>query len=126
MLFRSTKEQIEQYIREHIIRGDRGDGIPNFLSPDNTFVVGERQKTINKNRLNEWLQQSPENFCTTDTMKHGYTRNQTLIDLDFTPSNIKSKIIESYKTIKPKTKADMLNYLMKHRLKNLLEVCDEF
>ena len=26
-----------QYIKEHIIRGDTGDGIPNFLSPDNCF-----------------------------------------------------------------------------------------
>ena len=76
--------------------------------------------------MSERINQTPENFCTNDVMKHGYQRNQKLIDLDFTPSGIKSKIIESYQQAKPKTKTDMLNYFIQHRLKNLLEVCDEF
>ena len=33
----------ERYLREHIMRGDRGDGIPNFLSSDACLVNGERQ-----------------------------------------------------------------------------------
>ena len=30
----------QQYLFEHIINGDRGDGIPNICSSDNCFVVG--------------------------------------------------------------------------------------
>ena len=56
------------FIREHILKGDRGDGIPNFLSPDNTFAAGERQKVINSKRLQEWISQDAETFCTTDVM----------------------------------------------------------
>jgi hypothetical protein len=114
------------YIKEHILKGDRGDGIPNFLSADNTFAVGERQKTINSKKLTEWLSSDPSKFCSTDTMMRGYKRNQMLIDLDFTPTDIKSKITEAYDECKPKTKTNMLNYFMEKRLKALLEVSDEF
>ena len=30
----------DRFLKEHILRGDPGDGIPNFLSPDNSFVLG--------------------------------------------------------------------------------------
>ena len=34
----------DTYIKEHILKGDTGDGIPNVLSPDHTFVEGLRQR----------------------------------------------------------------------------------
>ena len=37
------KEPAEQVLMEHIIVGDRGDGVPNMLSPDNSFVDGIQQ-----------------------------------------------------------------------------------
>lgn len=114
------------YIKEHIIKGDRGDGIPNFLSADNVFAIGERQKTINNKNLSVWLNQEPETFCKTDTMLRGYHRNKMLIDLDYTPDELKTRIVEQYDNIKLNTKTNMLNYLIKNKLKNLIEVCDEF
>lgn len=116
----------QEYIKEHIIRGDRGDGIPNFLSPDNTFVVGERQKVINKKKLAEWINDDPSQFCTTDNMLRGYKRNQMLVDLDFVPENIKEQIVEAFNNTKPANKQKMLNYFIENRLKNLIEVLDEF
>ena len=116
----------ELYVKEQIIRGDRGDGIPNILSLDNTFVVGERQKTISSKKMNIWLNQEPKDFCSTDLMLRGFTRNQMLIDLDFIPENIKSNIIEAYDSYKPNPKTKMLNFLIEKRLKALTEVCDEF
>jgi hypothetical protein len=74
------------YIKEHIIRGDKGDGIPNFLSPDNTFVAGERQKVINSKKLQEWIVSEPAVFCTTDQMLRGYKRNQMLVDSIISPT----------------------------------------
>lgn len=114
------------FVKEHIIKGDRGDGIPNFLSPDNTFVLGERQKVINKKRLAEWINSSPEDFCTTDLMQRGYKRNQMLVDLDYVPETLKQKIVEVFETTKPSTKSNMLNYLIENKLKALIEVADEF
>lgn len=115
-----------QYIKEHIIKGDRGDGIPNFLSPDNTFALGERQKTINKKKLEEWINKSPEEFCTTEVMLRGYKRNQMLVDLDFIPEAIKSAIVASYETTKSGNKQKMLNYFIDKKLRNLIECLDEF
>jgi len=28
----------KQYLSEHILKGDRSDGVPNILSPDDTFT----------------------------------------------------------------------------------------
>ena len=36
------------YIREHILKGDRSDGILNILSDDNVFVEGRRQTPLSK------------------------------------------------------------------------------
>ena len=123
--FLKTEDPAE-FIKEHIIRGDKGDGIPNFLSPDNTFVVGERQKVINTKKLKEWISSPPEEFCTTDNMLRGYKRNQMLVDLDYVPENIKSQIVEAYNTTLPGTRQKMLNYFIEKRLRNLIEVIDEF
>lgn len=114
------------YVKEHIIRGDRGDGIPNFLSPDNTFALGERQKVINTKKLNEWLVKSPEEFCTTDVMLRNYKRNQMLVDLDYVPEKIRMSIVEAYENAQPPKRSGLLNYFIEKRLKNLIEVIDEF
>lgn len=119
-------ENPAEYIKEHIIRGDRGDGIPNFLSPDNTFVAGERQKVINKKKLVEWINSDPASFCTTDIMLRGYKRNQMLVDLDYVPESIREQIVLAYENTKPGNKQKMLNYFIENRLKNLIEVLDEF
>lgn len=115
-----------QYIKEHIIRGDKGDGIPNFLSPDNTFVLGERQKVISKKKLVEWINSDPSEFCVTDNMLRGYKRNQMLVDLEQIPEAIKTDIIRSYEDTKPGTRQNMLNYFIQNRMRNLIEVIDEF
>jgi 5'-3' exonuclease len=115
-----------EYIKEHIIRGDRGDGIPNFLSPDNTFVAGERQKVINKKKLTEWINGDPTKFCITDNMLRNYKRNQMLVDLDYIPEDISKKIVEAYDRPKTGNRQKMLNYFIENRLKNLIECLDEF
>lgn len=114
------------YIKEHILKGDRGDGIPNFLSPDNTFAIGERQKVINKKKLEEWLKKSPEEFCTTDIMLRNYKRNQMLVDLDYIPESLKQQIVEAFENTIPGTRQKMLNYFIENRLKGLIEVLSEF
>lgn len=116
----------DMFVKEHIIRGDRSDGVPNILSPDNTFVVGERQKSINKVRLAEWMKSEPDEFCVNESMRRGYKRNQMLVDLTFIPEDIRNKIIQTYETTKPANKMTMMSYLMEKRLKSLVEVMDEF
>lgn len=114
------------YVKEHILKGDRGDGIPNFLSADNVFAVGERQKTINTKKLTEWMKQSPEEFCTTDTMLRNYKRNQMLVDFDYVPENIKTKIVEEYENSKANSRQKLFNYFITNKLTNLMGVIEEF
>ena len=46
----------DTYIKEHILKGDTSDGVPNVLSPDNTFVDGLRQKPLTKKKIENWLE----------------------------------------------------------------------
>lgn len=119
-------EDPHMYVKEHIIRGDRGDGIPNFLSPDNTFALGERQKVINTKKLSEWLQKTAEEVCVNETMLRGYKRNQMLVDFDFIPKPIAEAILAEYEAAKPGKRTELLNYFIEKKLRNLIEVITEF
>lgn len=112
-------------VREHILRGDRGDGIPNFLSPDDVFVNGGRQKPINNKKLVEWITADPNDFCSTEMLR-GFKRNQTLVDFDYIPEAIRRRIVDSYDSTNPGSKNGLLNYLIANRMKNLIEVCSDF
>ena len=114
-----------KYLREHIIKGDTGDGVPNFLSPDNCLVLGERQKPIMGKKLDEWVKLDPEKFCT-ELQLRNYKRNEQLIDLTKVPADIRQKVMECYAKQASKKSGDLLEYFMTHRLKNLMENIGEF
>jgi hypothetical protein len=114
------------YLKEMIIRGDSSDGIPNILSQDDVFLVeGKKQGSITKKKLEQWLYQEPEFFCN-DEMMRNYTRNQLMIDFEFIPNDIKTSILQKFEETKPASKQNFLNYMIKNRLNNLMEVFDDF
>ncbi len=45
-------------LKEKIIRGDKGDGIPNILSPSDCFVREVRQTTISKIKLEKLMEKN--------------------------------------------------------------------
>ena len=110
-------------LKEKIIRGDKGDGIPNMFSPSDCFVRDLRQKPITQKTLDKYLHEDTKNFTQEEIVNFG--RNQTLIDLTFIPQEIKEKIINTYEETKP-AKGKLLNYFIEHKLKNLMEVIEEF
>jgi 5'-3' exonuclease len=114
------------HLKEMIIRGDSSDGIPNILSQDDVFLVeGKKQGSITKKKLEQWLYQEPEFFCN-DEMMRNYSRNQLMIDFEFIPNDIKTNILQSFEETKPASKQNFLNYMIKNRLNNLMEVFDDF
>lgn len=116
----------EEVLMEHIISGDKGDGVPNILSDDDTFVTeGKRQKPIRKALLAEWKKQKPEEFVSGE-MASGYVRNRQLVDLAMTPQEIKDEIVSEYQRQKGKSRANLLNYFIKYRLRNMMEVAEDF
>jgi hypothetical protein len=113
------------HLREHIIRGDRSDGIPSFLSPDNIFLTGVRQKSITKTKLADWLRQDPEEFCNEETLNY-YRRNEALIDLGKIPEDIHNSIMAEYNNQLGKTRGNLMDYFMKNRMRNLMSSIGDF
>ena len=122
--WRKTND-VDKFMKEHIIRGDAGDGVPNFLSADDTFVVGARQKPISQKKLDQWLDADPKEFCD-EKMLRGYLRNQQLVDLNFIPPDIKKEVLEQYEQQAGKGRDKLFNYFIERRLKLLLESINEF
>jgi 5'-3' exonuclease len=116
----------ERYLKEHIIRGDTGDGVPNFLSADDCLVLGVRQKSVFQKKLDVWLDQEPDEFCETEEQKERFKRNKQLVDLRETPQHIQERIIEEFDTQKEKDRSKLLSYFMEHRLKNLADQITSF
>ena len=114
-----------RFLREHIMKGDRGDGIPNFLSNDSCIVAKERQKPLASKKLNVWVDQEPEQFCT-DEMLRNYKRNEQLVDLDFVPQEITTEVNRQYDEYEIPDRKGLLNYFIKNRLKLLTDCIGEF
>jgi len=112
-------------LKQMIIRGDKGDGIPNIMSPDNVFTDGGRQKPITEAKIIVWLNQEPKEFCNEDMLRN-YARNEMLIDLTKIPDELKQRIVEVYEGTQIRTKQQFMNYMIANKLKNLIEVLDEF
>ena len=109
------------YALEHIIKGDKSDGIPNFLSDDDTFVSNKRQKPISKKNLEKWVTLSPSDFCLSKEALENYERNKNLIDLDCIPEHLAVEIVSYYKALNNSEKKVPLEYFQQHQLTKLME-----
>ena len=108
------------------IRGDTGDGVPNILSPDDTLITeGKRQTPVTKKKMELWRGKNPEDYCT-EVMLRNYHRNKTMVDLGETPKSICINIINQYQSQEVGDRSQLLNYFVDKRLKNLMEVIEEF
>ena len=115
------------YLFEHVLRGDSGDGIPNVLSSDNTFVDGLRQTPITQKKIDAWLEKAEDiKSAMDDETYRNYQRNKSLIDLDMIPEDYVDSIKYSYDNQTPPPRAKMLDYLIKKRCKMLVESISEF
>jgi 5'-3' exonuclease len=116
----------KEYLIEHIIKGDRSDGIPNFLSDDDTFISGKRQKPISKKNLVKWVTQEPEVFCNDSQLKN-YFRNKKLIDLSCVPEDLEQKIVDEFELLNSTVKRKVtLDYFLNNKLTSLLNEIEDF
>ena len=112
------------YIKEHILKGDRSDGIPNVLSDDNVFIEGRRQRPLSKKKIESWVNEVFMTF--TEEEQKNYNRNRQLIDLSCIPPELEEKIINEFIDAKVASRDKILNYFITKKLKTLIEVIDEF
>ena len=113
----------DTYIKEHILKGDTSDGIPNVLSPDHTFADGLRQRPLSKKKIEAW---SKSETGMSDEVRRNFQRNQKLIDLDNTPSSLEQKILQEFNEAPCGDRSKLLNYFIHSRLKELTESIGDF
>ena len=113
------------YLKEHIMRGDSSDGIPNFLSSDNCIVDKIRQKPLSKKKVESWLGESPVDFCNEEQLRN-YHRNMKLIDLQYTPLNIVDRIKQQFDVVPQGKRSGLLNFFVERKLNNLIQDIGEF
>ena len=112
------------YLKEHILRGDTSDGVPNVLSPDNTFVDGLRQRPLSRKKIQSWLLGGGSNW--NDEVKRNFQRNSTLIDLSRTPEELKNQIRLEYNNAPHGDRSKLLNYFMIYKLRELTDNIGDF
>ena len=113
--------------KELIIKGDRSDGVPNILSPDNSFYDKIKQQKMTAGRLDKYMQLEPADVEDPEISRN-YYRNTTLIDLNCTPKAIKDEVVRQLEEQQnqPKTSGKLFPYLVKHRLRELQEAVGDF
>jgi hypothetical protein len=119
---------INAYLMEHIIKGDKGDGIPNILSPDDCFITETRQKPVSSKKLAEWVKLNPDDFHVhvDDAASRNFNRNRYLIDFDYIPDTVRNGIVEAWTTQPRKDRSQLLNYFMENKMKNMIESLGDF
>ena len=122
--FIGEQEDATVFLREQIIKGDRSDGVPNILSDDDIFLRDERQRPINKKRLEEWS--NVDNIPLGSETRKYYDRNKKLIDLSMIPKDISESIINRYKNYKVNDRSQLLQYFIDNKLKALIENINDF
>lgn len=114
-----------RYLREHIIKGDKGDGVPNIRSDDDTFVMKKRSKPITEKFLEEYMTKDLKYFD--DELKRNFQRNNKMVNLlESIPEELQASIINAYTQAKHGDRSRMMNYMITRRLRNLMEKLQEF
>lgn len=118
------------HLMTKIIRGDVGDGVPNFLSDGDTLVVqGKRQKPVMEKKLISWAGMSKEEICDGDEkLLKNWERNVLMMDLSCVPKEIKLEIEHKYKEQLNKNVmlSQVTEYLMEKNLRKLMEDVQDF
>ena len=120
-----NKKELHAWLIEHIVKGDSGDGIPNIMSKDDVFMIGERQKNVSSKRLEEFIEKGFE-ACRTDDERRNWQRNVGLVDFAYIPEDIKESVMTAFEVPVRGDKNAIMNYLIKNKCRLLLNEIEEF
>ena len=114
-----THENPVQFLQEHIIKGDRSDGIPNILTCDDAIVTGRPQKKMSKEKITSLASMNPQDFTNFIRLRN-WKRNSQLIDLSKIPSEVVEKIIMMYNTSTHPNNIS-IDYVIKNNIQDIIE-----
>ena len=126
-----TVDNPRVWLQTHIIKGDKGDGVPNILSDDNVFVEGFRQTPITQKKIDSIIEDLEEGeLLYAASWYRNYCRNKKLIDLSETPKELRREIINNFMADKPDTRwtrrGKVFPYLVENKCNELIKSAQEF
>ena len=111
----------EEYLREHILRGDKSDGIPNVLSDDDCIVSGIRQVPMTKKLIKSW-----KHIPMPEEHRERLQRNTMLVDLRYTPYDLQKEILEQFDAKELGSRDKIPAYFTEHGLETLTKKIGDF
>ena len=119
-------ENPEEFLLEHIIKGDSSDGIPNILSDDDTFVEQDkRQKPCGKKKIAS-LMESIKSDGVDPSIARNWERNSVLVDLMKIPEEIQENILDEFNKEPLGSRSKLYSYFVENNLAKLLPNIEEF
>jgi hypothetical protein len=112
-------------LKLHILCGDAGDGIPNILSDDDTFIIKEkRQGVMTQKKKDYFMSLEHDKYSVVES--RNFLRNKKLIDLSEIPMDLQKEVRKCYIDNKERNNTLIKKYFIKMQLINLLEKVGEF
>lgn len=109
---------------ELILKGDQSDGVPNVLSPDNSFVDGIRQTPLRQTAIEKLTE---DLNALGETVYRNYCRNKKLIDLSEAPESVKSEILNTFEEQdRWSNRSKVFPFLVEKRCRMLIEDVEDF
>lgn len=124
----------EAFLIDHVINGDKGDGVPNVLSDDDTYtsetkraraMTEIRRKTLFDSRGMPIPGNGIDGVPYTTIMRN-WKRNASLIDLNNIPEPLADQIVTRYESEAGKGRSKMFNYFITRRLRQLQDSIMDF
>lgn len=113
-----------KFLFEHILKGDQGDGVPNVLSDDDTFVANKRQRPLTQKKIEAVYNQGI--MFLDKELEKNFKRNKQLVDLSMIPEKIRKQVLDKYHEEDGKDRSKLFNYFIAYKLKNMMEHVGEF
>jgi 5'-3' exonuclease len=114
------------YLQVHILKGDRGDGIPNVKSPSDFFINGVgRQQPITQKFIDEYAHLDDLTFLD-ESIEDRRKVNDQLVDLKKIPQDLKADILKAYIEFQPTKKMHLMKYLAANGATNLFTDIQDF
>ena len=109
---------------ELILKGDASDGVPNVLSPDNSFSDGIRQKSLRQPIIDKLFD---DLHCMGVEVYDNYCRNKKLIDFTEIPKTLKSEILNRFnEQDRWQNRKKVFPFLVENRCRMLIEEIEDF
>lgn len=119
-----TVDDPKKFLFEHILKGDAGDGVPNVLSDDDTFVSDKRQKPLTQKKIDKIYNDGV--FLLDRVADRNFMRNKYMVDLSMVPQEIRTEVINKYENEAGKDRSKLFNYFISNKLKLMMENIGDF